>query len=384
MSSQVACEHAIASLHEAALDDLLWPKAASLINEIVQTKASALACGSGRSQSDADLLFMRFCFGEQTREDLVKEYFNDHWHQDASIARICWLPHGQLVHTSDLFTADEKKTSSAYNVGRRDAQMQNGLNVRLDGPAGSNIVWILGDSAARDGFGSTDVRTISYLLPHLGQFVRVRQALADVGALGSSLSRLLENARCGVIQLDRKARIAAANDRASGILRQRDGLFDQRGFLSARTGPENDELQRLLARAMPRFGVQPVSGSMTLRRRSAGTRLVVHVNPVGDHQGGFRAQRVAALVLIVDPQSPARLDPRIVSAALGLTKTESRLAVMVATGHNVRDIASLTGRKESTVRWHLKQIFRKQPGVSSQAELVRRVLSMDGFPRSRR
>lgn len=67
--------------------------------------------------------------------------------------------------------------------------------------------------------------------------------------------------------------------------------------------------------------------------------------------------------------------------ALGLTPTESRLAVMLAAGHSVREIAVLTGRTEGTVRWHLKRIFGKQ-STSGQTDLVRRVLSLEGLPGS--
>ena len=56
---------------------------------------------------------------------------------------------------------------------------------------------------------------------------------------------------------------------------------------------------------------------------------------------------------------------------------------MLAAGHGVPAIAALTQRTEGTVRWHMKQIYRKQR-ISRQADLVRRVLSLDGFPGSER
>ena len=175
----------------------------------------------------------------------------------------------------------------------------------------------------------------------------------------------------------------AANDRAGGLLRQGDGLADRAGYLRAGAFAENVGLQRLLARALPPPGTEASAGSMTLRRTSSRTRLVVHVNPVTGPEGDFRARRVAGLVLVVDPESSFRIDPVIVAGALGLTAAESQLAVMVAVGHSVRAIAELTGRKEDTVRWHLKRIFRKQR-LKSQADLVRRVLSLDGLSRSPR
>ena len=64
---------------------------------------------------------------------------------------------------------------------------------------------------------------------------------------------------------------------------------------------------------------------------------------------------------------------------LGLTGMESRVAVLLADGMSVREIAVELDRKESTIRLHVKHIFAKH-GLSRQAELVRLVLSLAGTP----
>ena len=201
-------------------------------------------------------------------------------------------------------------------------------------------------------------------------------------ALSSSRSGLLANSRFGVIQLDRRGRIVAANDRARDFLGQDEGLCDLDGFLSATPPRDNRALQRLLARAAPPPGAPRSSGSMTITRSSASTRLVVHIVPVSTRQRESGVRQMAVLVLVADPESRPRIDVELVQAALGLTPAESQLATLVAHGQRVRDIAARTGRSEGTVRWHLNRIFRKQ-GISGQTDLVRRVLSLDGFPRYR-
>ena len=67
----------------------------------------------------------------------------------------------------------------------------------------------MADSVDAHGRSYERVGTIGHLLPHLRQFVRVRQALVDARAVGASFAALLENTRCGVIQLDRRARSLA-------------------------------------------------------------------------------------------------------------------------------------------------------------------------------
>ncbi len=117
---------------------------------------------------------------------------------------------------------------------------------------------------------------------------------------------------------------------------------------------------------------------MVLHRPSVLLPFVVHVKPVGAPQTDLRAQRVAALVLIVEPGRQPRIDPGLVASVLGLTPKESQVAAWLAEGLTVRDIARAVGRTESAVHWHLRQIFGKC-GTARQADLVRLVLSIADF-----
>ena len=381
MTDQDLLHRVVERLHEAALGDVDWTAPASIVNRVVRTSANNIAVGYGPSRAEMEFRFARSCFGSQRRRDVEERYLTHFVHVDEAIPRILRLPDGQLTPTGELYTEREKKTSPVYNGSRR---IQNGLYVRLDGPDGSHIAWGIADSTAPGtGWSATQTEMIRYLVPHVRQYATVRGVLEDARALGSSLAGLLDNGRCGVIQLDRRARIVAASDRARELLKQRGGLSDRDGFLAASSPRDNDILQRLLAGALAPFGVPPEADSVAIRRPAARTRLVLHITPVTGRAWDVRAQRVAVLVLVVDPESRPRIDARLVASALDLTPAEGRLAAMVAAGRTVRDIAAATERTEGTVRWHLKRIFRKQ-GISRQADLVRRVLSLEVLPAIRR
>ena len=60
---------------------------------------------------------------------------------------------------------------------------------------------------------------------------------------------------------------------------------------------------------------------------------------------------------------------------LGLTPAEGQVAVWLAEGKSVRDMAEATGHTEGAIYWHLKQIYRKH-SISRQVDLVRLVLSL--------
>lgn len=381
MSEYALFERTLALLHRAGLDDAYWLSAASAINKATGTTGHALGFGRGYLPDGEELFFARFCFGEERREDWERTYFRDYWQRDERLPILHQKPDGALTHTDDLYTESARKASPLYNEMLCEMRARNGLNLRLDAPGGLDVLWCLGDSIDMTGWTSDQVKMIKWLRPHIRHFLCVRQALVDANALGASLHGLLENTETGVIQLNRRGRVVDANDPARDILRQGNPLFAPGGFLRAMRPAENAVLQRLLAKALPPFRVQGRSGSMSARGASPlGKKLTLHVLPVRAELRDLRTRSVAALVLAISPRNPVWLDPHIVAEAFGLTRTESRLAVMLAAGYGVADIAAATGRRKRTIYWHFQQIFRKQ-GIAGQTELVRRLLSLQVLAR---
>ncbi len=378
MSRQELFNRILESLHQAALDDALWPAASGLIDEAFGSEGNLLATGDGAVQADIELFFVRFCYRGDRREDFERLYLETYYALDEAVPRLRRLPDGQVVPQGSLYTDEEKNASPVYNEALQLARIQNGLNLRLDGPDGSRITWAIADPVSGDGWSTGQVETIRRVLPHLRQFVRVRHALVNARALGSSAVALLENTRFGVIQLDLRGRIVALNDHADDLVRNGDGLTVQGGNLYAVSADDNAVLQKLLAGALPPFGIRAESGSMTVKRPIVGPRLVLHVNPLGGAQLDTRPSDVAALVLVVDPESRSPIDPDLVGAALGLTPAESRVAILLAQGRTVGNIALTTGRSEDTIRWHVKHIFSKL-SITRQVELVPLVLSLAGL-----
>ena len=361
----------ISAFHDAAFDDALWPAAAGRVDRAVGIAGNILTFGAGESDDDVVVYFNRLCYRGERYEEGERQYFEDYYAHDERIPRFRALPDARLAHVGDLFTDEEKRTSVVWNEALPIGRMRRCVTVLLDGPDRSRIFWTLGDPTG-DGwsFGQTDL--IARLLPHLRQYVRVRQALVDADALSGSLGALLENAHAGVLHLDRRGRIVGANDRALELVRRRDALLDRGGLLHLRAARDTDTLQGLLSRALPRFGGQGESGSMAVSRPGTLSRLVLHVVPVRPRDDDVVPSRVAAIVLVVDPDDEAPLDAALVGAALGLSPAESRAAVLLAEGRSVRDAARAIGCTDHAVRWHIRQIYDTH-GMSRLTQLVQRV-----------
>ena len=388
MNPDDAFERILASLYEAALDDSRWSAATSLIEEALGAAGNALSVVEG-GDDDVRIHFARFLRRGDSQHDVMREYFTVYHPHDEAMPRARRLPHARLVHVRELYTEDELKTSPAYNEGLALLGSQNSLYAQMRGPDSLRIVWAIADTDRSRVWESGELGLMERLLPHIHRSVVIRQALAGADAQGAGLAGLLDKDRIGVVQLDRGGRVLAANGPALDILRRGDGLVDRDGGLDAVLPADRGRLQRLLARALPDlWGTAPAGGSMTVERpprrargRPSGrSRLALHVSPVGDPTADFGGRRVAALVLVVDPERRPRIDAEQVAAVLGLTASEARAAALLAEGSSVLEIAAATGWQASYVRRLLKRIYEKQ-GVSGQVSLVPRVLALEGLPR---
>ena len=179
-----------------------------------------MASSSPRAPKDDVRLFVvGLYFRGQRHEDLERDYIENYHSIDERVPRFRQLPSSRLVHATDLYTAEELKTSPSYNELMHRAVQQDSLNVRLSGLDGSHIAWCLNDPADSDGWGSSQIAMVRRLMPHVRQFIRVRQALVRAQAGDTTVTALLENPRIGILHLDRRGRILAVNDRGRSSAR---------------------------------------------------------------------------------------------------------------------------------------------------------------------
>ena len=383
MSGAAVFERLLDALHACAFDDSRWDAASGLVDAFCGTKGNHLVFGDGAAPGGVDIFFARFCYRGERRADLEREYFGE-WHGvDERLPRIRRLADGRLASVRELLGEAAMKTGALYNELMARTDTCDSLNLRLDGPAGSRIVWAFADPVGAEGWSSARVERIRTLLPYLRHFVRVRHALAGANALGASLAALLDSVGTGVIQLDRRGRVTAASDRARALLRAGAGLADRDGGLRALLPAEDAALQGLLARALPASGGPGAGGSMTVSRGERASRLALHVSPLREAGPEPREPDAGAVVLVVEPPGRPGLDPERVGALLGLTPRESHLAVALAEGRTVQDVARETGRSVNTVRWHRQRIYAKL-GLHRQAELARMVAAIAEVPGLRR
>lgn len=87
-----------------------------------------------------------------------------------------------------------------------------------------------------------------------------------------------------------------------------------------------------------------------------------------------------AAVSFVDPDKNFRMDPSCLQQIFDLTPAEARVAVGIASGKDLSDLAVTYGVSVGTVRNQLKSIFAKT-GINKQTEIVRVVTNISRLVR---
>ncbi len=359
-------------LQEAVFDESRWTNLASSIDSACGLTGTQLVVAPDANGSVPDFHFGRALIRGEPREDLELEYIERYRHRDERLPRMRAMSLGRLYHNTDLLTESEQKTSPVYAGFIPRFCSNDQLNVRVRGHRGTNIFWCLSRPMDGGGWSFENVERIGRLVPHVAHFVRVRQALAAADARGDALAALLDRTGLGVLHLDRGGRVLEANELARRVLAEGDCLTQRDGHLRASARHEDAELGRLLTACCERN----IGGSMALWRLgdTHADPLVLHACPVPIDRGSFGAGGVAVQVLLTEPGSGRRVDPGPIAAAHGLTRTEAKVAALLAEGRTVSQIVASTGRKESTVRWHVRNLHSKL-GVHRQTDLVRLVLA---------
>lgn len=182
----------------------------------------------------------------------------------------------------------------------------------------------------------------------------------------------VEQVNCPLIEVDADARILWTNRLAQERISGHPGLVAAAGRLRARRREHDPALRDAVRLAFRELqGQRPLSSApkqawaVALGEDAAGVPLYCWV----------LLEDGKALISFDDAEMVAR---RIESAreVFGLSPAQTRLARLIADGHDLAAAADLLGVSINTVRTQLKRIFDKT-GVRSQAALVRALLSAE-------
>jgi DNA-binding CsgD family transcriptional regulator len=361
----------VADLYDASIESSRWPHALIALGE--------------RARADAvGLLFHDFASGRGHFEGAIgipAEALSSYRrvHSQSSI----WLAderHFRQVHTairgSQIVGEEKVKASPFYNEWLRPIGLLSHLFAVVERENSGVMLLMLARREGKPDFEDDIVGEIETLAPALEQALRTGRGVRQLRALERAALRAVDVMPIGVIVLDQNGAMIEANRSARAVLEAGEGLIAANGGLAVDIGGRQLKLRELITRTEKQATAFAAGELMLLPvRRQPGQRpLTLLLMPLEQTIEPGIKEAPVALLFIGDPERSVSFDQTRIARLYGLSRAESRVAALLASGYRLEQVAEALDIAYETVRKHLKQIFGKT-GTYRQAELVRMLVT---------
>jgi DNA-binding CsgD family transcriptional regulator len=361
----------VADLYDASIESSRWPHALIALGD----RAKADAVG---------LLFNDFASGHGHFEraigipaEAISSYRRVYsqsnvWLEDEKHFR----QEHKIIRGSQIVGEENVKASSFYNEWLKPIGLLNHLFAVVERQNNEVMLLMLARREGKPDFEDDIVGEIETLVPALDQALRAGRAVRQLRALERAALRAIDVMPIGVMMLDQNGAVIEANRSARMVLEAGEGLIVANGGLAVDMGGRQVKLRDLITRT-EKEATPFAAGELTLLpvRRQAGQRpLTLLLMPLEQAIGPGIKQAPVALLFIGDPERSVSFDQTRIARLYGLSRAESRVAALLASGKRLEEVAEALDIAYETVRKHLKQIFGKT-GTYRQAELVRMLVT---------
>ena len=303
----------------------------------------------------------------------MAEYETQHAGNDPRLAATLRIATGGVMLDHEHFSAREALRNPVYADWLIPLGLKHtaGVVIRQEGSARDFISFM----RPRDTkpYSADDKRFIERLVPDIARAAKLRARMVTLSHHAHLGMAALDSLRPSIVVVDAQCRIHHANAAAERLLALPGALGARHGRLRCKPGTAHEQLEHLVRGACatpPRAGAFALADGL---QRLTATALPLQAS----HAWANPRQAPMALIVITMPGSASSLDPCLVGDMLGLSPTETRLALLLAMGKTVKEFAAIENMSWHTARSHTKNLLRKT-GCHRQVELVQLLQSLRG------
>lgn len=231
----------------------------------------------------------------------------------------------------------------------------------------------------RDLFTNEERNLLRQLSPHFRRSLSIG-GMIDEGRVRTRLfSGILDRLDTGIVIVSDEGKPVYANVKGEALLTAGDHAVVRHGRIVATSLRHDSGLQSSIHRACSQTDsdIGNFGNGLPLPGKD-GANAVVYVLPLGksDRRRALGPGLAALFLSTGGVGTPPPME--VLSALCGLTSREARVALMVADGFSLHNIADRLGVSINTVRTHVANAFHKT-GTNSQQALMKRVAGL-GLP----
>ena len=350
----------VTELYASVLDEGRWTRMAARIAEAFGAPSAVIKVQ--QADQAADILQVTDNFGIAAADPEWAEHWhrNDLWVEEA--AKRQWV--GAATSQSLMPDAQLERTAY-YNEWLKplDIHTMVGALQPLEG-GGTAVVGIHRPHGAAH-FDESDGVRLNALLPHLRQALNLRQHFREHLLAAQTMQQALEGTKVAVLAVGADAQLLFANRVAELVLRSQTVLRVVGGRIRAIQPGDDARLQQAL-----RDGQTEGAVPRPLRLAVDGpSPMAVTLLPLLDQAHELGAVGPVMLLVMRGEAAPADAAAQLLRPLFDLTPAEARVAVALAQGRSLNDMARLLGVGLTTVRTHVRGAMAKT-GTHQQSQLV--------------
>lgn len=357
----------VAGFYTACLDHNAWPDILTKLSDAVHADACALVIhdvASGRARiEEANGIDPTF----------VASYAENFGRLNPWLQSPDRLPGPGGVRTGQMLADDaEVLASPFYQEWAQPQNLFHHLFGVVDTEGSVVSVLLMARSRDKGAFWEDDVTLIGRLLPHLRQGLRAGVILRRAEEMGRVQAHALDVLPIGVVVVSSIGRVLFANRLARDVLATEPTFYNGNNGLGLKLTSGRVLFRDILATTTLHPSPEMAGEIQAISVPREGDRRPMTLLAVAADSDPITRDfdDPAAIIFIGDPERPSEIDPKRLIRLYGLSRAEARVAVQLAKGQRLEQVAESLGLTYETVRKHLKQIFGKTL-TDRQAELVR-------------
>jgi DNA-binding CsgD family transcriptional regulator/PAS domain-containing protein len=279
---------------------------------------------------------------------------------------------GRLYSFDDFVDPETFRQSVYYREFCAPQGIEHPLITYL-GEAKGLRAWLgVSRNAAQGPYRREDVRRFERLLPHLCRALHIYATLLQSRAATSAYRHTVDHLNLATLLLNERGSVSEMNESARTLVERAAEVSVRSGRVEFPRRADQQQYRALLQNLMAQ--ADGVGYASFMAGAETGPRLSVLMRRVRQAQQDPSGAMPAVILYLREQGRDAPVKTEVVSSLFGLTATEARLAVMLAGGMSLRDIAEALGLTEQTARTYCKRIFAKTD-TARQADLVRLILT---------
>jgi DNA-binding CsgD family transcriptional regulator len=340
---------------EVVMDPSIWP-------DIMDGVCKAVGA-AGAVLLQSDIRTPDVPCTEATVES-TRLYFEGNWHlKDTRARAVPRIMAGEIITDHDVMTAEQIRLDPMYNEVLYPCGLQwfAAIGFRAD-TAG----WVLSiQRTGREGpFEARDKPLLARLAPRLTEAATLATAVGRTAILG--VTNALDLIGLPAVAISQLGRVLGINKRAEAYL-ERD-LLVRNGRLSLADKTADSELIGLIDGFRNVSRMDATDASPIVVRRPGQRPLVLQSLPVPSAaRSPFFGAR--AILVLNDLERDGEFSRSLLARIFNLTPAQSNIAVGIATGRSLEEVAAELGVTLETARHHLKVVFGKTE-THRQGQLV--------------